>query len=94
MEYPIGIDKVAFTRYNCKSMSRSFVNMCCTQEQFNKAMALTGSEFKAKVKYFNDVWIPAMALAEATTERQFEVITVVVITPTTYCYLGYMSSKY
>ena len=57
-------------------MSCSVVNMCCKQEeQFNKAMALTGSEFKAKVKYFSDVWIPAMTLAEAATEKQFEVNT-------------------
>ena len=62
--------------------------------QFEKAMALTGSEFKAKVKYFSDVWVPAMALAEVATERQFEVIPVGVFTPMTYCYLGYMSCKY
>ena len=62
----------------------------CTQEQFNNAMALVGSEFKAKVKYFSDVWVPAIDLAEAATKTQFEVIPVGVVTPTPYCYLGYI----
>jgi len=44
-----------------------------TQEEFVKGMKLAGSEFKAKVKYFTDVWWPAKKLAGEVKEKTFEV---------------------
>ena len=44
-----------------------------SQERFHNAMAIAGSEFVAKIRYFTDVWWPVKMLADDTNEGPVEV---------------------